>query len=254
MLQGYNILEFYTSSALQRWTDLENKDATFIFETNVIPPFFLISDSTQTTGTVQVFDTDDNAIDSAKPITVTDNTTYTSLKYTGVTLTGLDCGYYYLKIVLGSNVDIYYSEVFRWEDDVTDFLNINATSSNITLGSSYELDLSSITFDCYLDAEESFDEIEITEEGVEKPYGDVPVFNTMNMTHTFSIFSSRSMLRFLFGLRILETNGTITFTFNGRELSAYDIVVEKGDTVGYDESVIVDIKFKETNYISSRNV
>ena len=254
MLQGYNILEFYTSVDLQRWENLENKESIFTFPTNIIPPFFLVSTTyTATATTVQVFDAStDVAIDIAKTVITSDLTTYMTFKYLGATLTGLDCGNYYLKIVNGTN--IFYSEVFAWEDDITDYLKINATSNSLTLGQDYTIDLTGITFTCYVSAEESFDELEVTEEGVEKPYGDIPVFNTLNTSHGFDVFGNRSMLRFLFGLRILETNGAVSFAFGGRTYDAYDILVEKGESIGYDDTNTITIKFKENNYISSKNV
>jgi hypothetical protein len=51
----------------------------------------------------------------------------------------------------------------------------------------------------------------------------------------------------------LEVNGTVTFTYRGVEMSAYDIVVEKKESDAFDETAIILIKFKEQDYISVLN-
>jgi hypothetical protein len=254
MLQGYNILEFYTSLDLRVWDDLENKYSVFSFTTNNIPPFFLVSTEYSTDSTtVQVFDANTNSsVGDAQAVATVDNTTYMTYKFLGASLSGGVCGDYYLKIVNGINT--FYSEVFRWEDDLTTFIRITATSNSLTMGNRYTLDFSGITFDCYVSGYKAITELEIDEEGVEKPFGNIPVFNTLNTIHKFDIFGNGSMLRFLFGLRILETNGSIAFVYNGQSMSAYDITAEKGDVDGYDKTNVIGVMFKEQNYISSKNI
>ena len=254
MLLGYNTIEYYESKSLQRWLTADNKDIVVVFVTNKIPAFIFVTETEQATATIQVFNADtDVAIDSPVAANVYEQATKTVLEYTGSTIAGdtLPEGYYYLKIITTGSTETYYSEVFGWKTDISDFLKITATSTAIIMANTWYGN--PITYECYLFADKADTEIEIEEEGVEKPYGDIPSFNTLNLLNSFEVYGTRGIMIFLAGLRVLKTNGTVTFVFNGVSMTAYDLSVEKIETTAFDEVVILALKFREENYISSKN-
>lgn len=256
MLLGYNPLEYYESKALQRWLTADNKDVVAVYETKKIPAFILISDTSQSSATVQVFNAeDDSPIDSSDTVTVTASDSNKELKYAGSTISpAQNEGYYYLKIITNGSAETYYSEVFGWKDDPSDLLKITAVSADILLADTYQINMAlPLTFESYLYAEEAETDADIFEEGVEKPYGDIPVFNMLNKVNSFEVYGTRAIFLYLAGLRVLKTNGTVTFVYNGVSMSAYDITAEKKESTAFDEVVIITLKFKEENYISSLN-
>jgi len=259
MLQGYNTLRYFEDKTLQRWRNADNKHILVYFATNKIPAFVLISDTTEIEATVQIFDTDDNAVGAAKTVTVTTSGTKKMLWFAGFTLTGLDAGCYYSKIVTGAGVETYYSEVFSWTEDSTanlkdlNLLKITATSAALTMGNTHEITLTGFTFECFIEVQEPEEEFEITEEGDEKPYGDIAIFNTRVLKYKFEILGTRDILEFLSGIRILKTNGTVTFTYNGDAMDAMDIILEKSESLTNDEAISMSLSFTRSDYISARN-
>ena len=256
MILGYNILDHFETQSLQRYQWADNVDIMTVLTTGVIPAFVLISDTAVAAGgacTVQMFDaSDDSAIGSTKVVTISESGSNKQLKYAGTTgVSGTDACVYY-KIVLSDQT--IYSEVFRWGTDYTDMLKVVCSAmSNLTLGGTYEIDMSSMTWTSYYPCERSQTTKNITESGAEKPYGDIPVFNTRNLVNEFDILGGREAFKYLSGLRILETNSTIVFTFNSVAMTAYDIHVEEQENYSLDEAIDMTLSFKETNYISSRN-
>ena len=260
MLQGYNTLRYFEDQTLQRWETADNQNILVYFAINKIPAFVLVSDTAETTATVQMFNAlTDVAFGAAKTVTVTTSGTKKILFFAGFTLTGGADGCYYSKIVTGASVETYYSEVFHWTADSASnrkelgLLKISAVSSDITMGNTHTIPLTGFTFECMINVEPPIIEPEITERGDEKPFGDIAVFNTRVLKYTFDLIGTKDIMEFLSGLRILKTNGTITFTYNGEVMDAYDIVFEKGDSTYFDEAISMTLQFKQTNYISARN-
>lgn len=258
MIIGYNILDHFETKSQQRWTWSDSKDLVTVLSTGVIPPFVLVTDTAQTEGTVQIFNAnDDEAFGSTQVISISSAPNSNKyLKYTGATLGGSpEAGCYYYKIVTNGDAETYYSEVFEWASSFTDMLKIVASDlSNITLGQDYTIDLSSITFTSYYKIERGTLDKDIKEKGAEKPYGDIQTFNTRNIVNSFQVLGGKEIFIYLSGLRILDTNGTIVFTYNSMVMTAYDIVVEKEESISLDEAVLTKIEFKEENYISASNI
>jgi hypothetical protein len=153
------------------------------------------------------------------------------LIYLGSTLAGNDDGDYSLKIVNGANT--YYSDVFGWTsnaDYLNDMVKISATSSDIRLGKLYKASLSSsFVFECYINAE--YNGIQpAVEETVQVKYGiSNTVYSNLVETREFDVYGCEYILRFLLGLRMLETNGVITITWKSVDYVANDIMAEKTD-------------------------
>lgn len=259
MLIGSNTLMFFEDKTLQRWITADNKFIYPYFGINVMPAFVLISDTAQTSATVQIFDaSDDSSFGATQVVTVTTNNTKKMLYFASVTLAAGVEGCYYLKIVTNGSAETYYSEVFSWTEDSAanlkelGMLKITASSlADYTLANTYAMNLTGITFECFLEVEDPELDSGIKEEGNEKPYGDIPVFNTLAFKHEYELFGTEGIYRFLCFLRILKTNGTITFTYNGVAKDSYDIICEK-DSASKD-TMSMSLEYKENDYSSSRN-
>ena len=259
MLIGNNTLLFFEDKTLQRWTTADNRGVYPYFGINEIPAFVLISDTSETTATVQIFNAStDVAFGAAKTVTVTTNSTKKMLYFAGFTLSLGEAGCYYVKIVTGASVETYYSEVFGWTTDTDDnlrelgMLRIAASDlANYTLSNTYNMNLSGITYECFIEVEEPELNADVEEEGNEKPWGDIPVFNTLAFNHKYDVFGTEGIYRFLCWLRQLKTNGTVTFTYKGVAKSAYDIVCEK-DSASKD-TMAMSLEYKESDYSSVRN-
>ena len=250
ILGQYNILGFY-SNILAR-DDVENVDNKLNLiglETNTIPMIELIVDDS-TTATIELLDSTDTVVGSPLSMTVTDVTTYKRIVYLGTTLSIDECGLYSLKITNGANT--YYSDQFRWEDDIDDnkdYMKVSAVSSNLKLGGTYVLDLTGITFECYLDVK--YIGIEPETEGTDSSKLSVPSVLYANYvpTRAFSIAVTENTFRFLSGLRILESNGTVTVVFGYRSYTANDILVEK--TNNKIDVMEIDFKFTQISEVLS---
>lgn len=264
MLIGSNTLMFFEDKTLQRWTTADNKYVYPYFGINVMPAFVLISDTAETTANVLIFNAStDVSVGAIKAVTVTTiNPGLSSeaklLYFAGFTLSGNDEGCYYLRITTGASVEYFYSEVFGWTEDSASnlkekgMLKITASAlANYTLANTYAMTLTGITLECFLKVQEPELDSDIKEEGNEKPYGDIPVFNTLAFKHKYDLFGTEGIYRFLKFLRILKTNGTITFTYKGVAKSGYDIVCEK-DSASKD-TMTMSLEYKESDYASSRN-
>lgn len=234
ILAQYNILNFYTSKTSRAWNKLEsdggNKELFRIFlQTGKIPAVQIMVDAA-TSATIQVYDVNDTAIGSALAMTVESSGHLTTKRivYTGTTLTGQESGDYYLKVVNGS--DTYYSDVFGWTSDsdkLSDLLKISAVSSNITVGRYYTMNLTNFTFECYVNADYLGLAPDIEEEITQRGGVNNVVYSDLVVKREFEIYGVEYLYKFLLGLRILESNGTVTITHNGISYTANDIMVEK---------------------------
>lgn len=255
MLQGYNTLQYYEDKSLQRWETSDNKIFVY-FEINKLPSFILISDTAAASATAQVFNAlDDTAVGSTFPVTVTVSGSKKILKAENNEVVGGEEGCYYTKIVAGG--DTFYSEVYKWTpvDLATrkelGLLEVTAVSQNITTGSSYDID--PFTYSCMFAAKPPIVTETITETGKERTYGDIAVFTTRTIKQKFEILGGVEHFRFLSGLRVLDTNGTVTFVYNGISYIGIDIQFEKTDSIAFDEGISMTIEFTESDYISTRN-
>jgi hypothetical protein len=204
-----------------------------------------------------LLDINDNEISSGSVTVENDTNTagtdYSRLIFPGATLTSKDDGYYSLEITYDTTNKVY-SDVFCWETDVSEYLKIVATSTDILIGG-YTLNMDGFIYTVYLDVNEPIDDYEINEEGVEKTYGDKGLFNSRNHISTFEITGYKATLSFLAGLRTVGLNGTVTLTYQGEGVEVYDIEnPEKKETAGYgDVFLILDFKFKIADYLQTKN-
>ena len=257
MIYDFNILGFYSVKANRQYDRADNKYVIHHFETNKIPAFQLILDSTITTATYKLFDVDENEIANGS-ITVQNDvneagTNFSRLIQLGTTLSSKEDGFYYIEITYDSTNYIY-SDVFCWETDVSEYLKIVATSANMLLGG-FELNLAGFTYLVYLDANDPVNEYELEEEGEEKTFGNEPLFNSRNHVRTFEITGYGATLSFLAGLRTVYSNGEVTLTYGGESIGIYDIEnTEKKEESEYgDVFLVMDFRFKSADYLQTDN-
>lgn len=259
MLIGINQIGFLESGESQYFDNIEVKDQYAIFETNTIPAFVLISDTSASTGTVQVFDCNDSAVGAAQSITITSNNSAKQLKYTGGTLTSSDDGYYYLKIVCGS--DIYRSEYFVWKTTVSDLLKIQATPSNLVLYNlytPYTIDNSSIVYTGHYNVASSLTKVdelesETGEEGNDRPFGEIPLSNFTSFKHEIQLRCLESGYKFLGAFRTFEVNGTVQLTYKSKIWTGFNFELEVNENTNFGDLIDCTLGFKESFYLSNSN-
>lgn len=256
LILGYNTLQYYKDKSLQRWEISDNKNIFVYFKINVLPSFILISNTIASTATAQIYNAiDDSPVGSAYPVTITIAGGQKTLKIENIEIIGGVEGCYYTKIIAGT--DIFYSEVYKWvADDIETqkkygLLKIVAESANITIGSNYNIE--SFTYSCFIAVNPPIISDNITEIGSEKPYGDVALFGTRTIKRKFEIIGGIEIFKFLSGLRILNINGSIIFTYDGISYSGIDIKFEKTETISFDNAILMTLEFTESDYISPRN-
>jgi hypothetical protein len=236
ILAQYNILGFYTSLDARQWNramtqGLDYETYRVFLETNNLPAIQLVVDASLG-ATIQLMDINDGEVGSSISMTVEDGghptVTYKKLIFNGDELVGMTDGDYYLKIINGS--DIYYSDVFAWTSDsdyLSELMKISVESSNIKLGRYYTLNLIDFVFECYLNAEYLGINPEFEEELTQRNGINKIIYGSLVPTREFNIYGCEYIYKFLLGLRILESNGSVTITYNSVNYSATDTMAEK---------------------------
>ncbi len=253
MLQGINIFDFFTNINSRRWNNADIREYCVIFKTGFVPPFIVINKTNEIIATVSLINEDTKETVDTYNIDLIDSgdSGYKILPFIQKELPNKDCGYYYFKVKIGNNE--YYSEVFGWMDNVSKLVKFDIYSENVTFANEHELPYKSILNKFYLFYNGDSINSEISEIGVEKPYGDIPLFSTLNILRTLNINGTKQIFRYLSSLRILHINGIINITINGEKRQIYDIrcEVESDDSFGI--CMQVNFIYKELDFISVRN-
>jgi hypothetical protein len=247
ILAQNNILKFRIYKINQDKLTQKQITNTAIFELNKIPAIQLIV-STSTSATIQLMDWNDNEVNDPISMTVVNMTDYKRLIYLGTTLTGdneiEEDGCYYFKIING--IHTYYSDIFRFISDVSEYLKIEATGSDFMMGynNQYIFDMTNFTYLFYLEVFNkniSFD----TEEEANENYGVIiPYFGSSALAIYWIVGGTEHITAFLERLRIFDINGNVEVTWENETYSADDIVVEIEET--FDGINSIDIKFEIT--------
>jgi hypothetical protein len=148
-----------------------------------------------------------------------------------------------------------YTDVFCWQTDVSEYLKIEATTSNMVIGG-FEMNMTGFTYLVYLEVKENgfTEEYPIEEEGKSKTFGDVGYFTSRNHEQQFEITGYRKTLGFLAGLRTVHTNGTVTLTYKNDISEIYDIESpDAAQSYTYSDILIINWKFKLVDYLQTTN-
>jgi len=256
MIYSYNTLGIYSDQSNRQYENTENEKILHTFETNTIPNFQFIVDGTIASATYTLYDVDGNSIQSGNctiEYGTTENlTAYSRIKLNGATTTGAEEGCYYLTVTYNSTTVFF--DVFQWKDDVSDLLKISAVFGNNLMVGGRTLNVNGDTYTVYLETKNYTEDYEISEEGVEKSYGNIALHTSRNHIVEYIITGYRKTLEFLAGLRVVSHNGTIEVTLNGEEYEIYDIEnPEKSDTYNNTDLVVISFRFKVNDYLQTVN-
>lgn len=249
ILAEYNPLGIYSLKAAMRWFLTNNRDICVRYKTNELPPIAFVVSGT-VTGTMQLYDCNDNAIGSYLTLTASigtsyDGTTCTNLIYLGSTTSGQVDGYYYYKITL-SDASVYYVDMFKWKTSVTDLLKFTFSEMKTIIAGDTLLPLTGVNYNCYFDAERT----DATREQIIESENDLGIENAKSgnstMSHKFSILATEPMYSFLGALAIIRGNSTIVCTWNGISYTLENIQCEKSETFS-DDILHLEFKFADRN-------
>lgn len=251
MLQGFNIFDFYTDKNFRKWNKADFNEYVPIFKTNSAPAFVVLTSLIEAAGTFKLLNADtENEINSGN-IIVSESNGISILSYYGEELADNDDCYCYYEITFGA--DVYYSDVFGWFTDTSKLIGIKIESSDVTIGFDNIIPFSQYIYEFFLQPIGVNIESETNEDGVEKPYGDIPAFSTTSIIRNVIINGDNQIYRFLSFIRALNVNGSIQVTINGVTKDCYDFSVEVENNEGFGEMMSLLLKYKEFDFISSRN-
>ena len=249
ILAEYNPLGIYSSKSAMRWFLTNNRDACVRYKINELPPIAFVTSGT-VTGTMQLYDCNDNAIGSSISLTATEGTSYdetvcTNLIYLGSTTSGQVDGFYYYKITL-SDTSTYYVDMFRWITDVSKLLKFTFSDMKTIIAGDVLLPLSGLNYNCYFNAERT----DATREQVIESENDLGIENAKSgsstITHKFSILASEPMYGFLGALGIIRGNSTIVCEWNGISYTLENIQCEKSESFS-DDTLHLEFNFADRN-------
>ena len=253
MLQGINIFDFFKSINSRRWDNADVKEYCVVFATGFVPPFIAVTKTSSTVASVTLVNeiSGEDEVSYNVSLVNSNEDGYKILTFVEKSLTGKDCGYYYFRVTIGTSV--YYSEVFGWSSSLSKLVKFEVYSESVTFAGVHELPMTSISNTFYLFQNGSTINAEISEDGVEKPYGDIPLFNTLNILRTISINGTNQIFRYLSALRILHVNGQVDVTIDNEKKQIYDIRCEVDTDNSFGIYVQINFIYKEIDFVSVRN-
>lgn len=264
MLRGINILGFYNSFQHSRWNNTDIRDYIVTFQKGIVPVFFL----PLRTGNIEEVQCDiinvttNEVVDTFDLVRVNYPDSNVLVKCHGHYFETALEGSYYLGIkFVGYSSYTRCSEVFQWLSQPISNKNLayfKYKSYDLVLNNNMILDYSVVQnyfTDFYLYYNGVSVSCEIVEDGVEKPYGNVPVFNTITTKNIVEINGTKDILKFLFLLRLIETNGEVTITLNSgfETYTCKNISVSIKDDNSFTDNTIINFEFSDEDYISVRN-
>ncbi len=255
MIYSYNTLGVYTTKDNRQYDNTGNQCILHHYETNKIPNIQLIIDETISSATYTLFDEDGESIQTGS-VTVESGTneagtSFSRLILKDATTSGQEDGLYSIEFTYDSTT--IYFDMFCWDTDLSDYLKVSGVSNDIMIGE-YQINMDDFEYLVYLESDGVEYDYEVEEEGVDKTYGEIPLYNSRNKKTEFTITGYSKTHDFLAGLRILWTNGTITFTYKGDEFEVYDIEnPDKSETFGDSDIIIIELTVKRKDYLQSRN-
>jgi len=265
MYRGINILQFYSvSKDIVPWFSTDNKDNVVSFYIGTQPDFILyVEHVTTPVITINLCDAfTHNIVRTTVVNSIADVSGFYMIKFinnTGISGSNQRFLYYELTGVSGVAGAVLYSDVFAWNGNNYDankkLVRFEIVSQNITLAGVHNVPFSEYTYFWFMLNHNGYSiSGEVTEDGIEKPYGNIPVFNTLNIKHLIEINGNKSILRFLLALRILEVNGTVMINEDyGSTREIYNIEVNVKEDNGFGDFTVIELSFKEKDYISTRN-
>jgi len=252
IIAKYNPIDLYANKGNRRWNLTDNREQYIIlYESGQIPAMQLIVDEA-TTATLQLMDQDDNAVGSPVSFTIESASDYDRLIHTGTTLADPEDGYYYLEITIDGTA--YYSEMFGWTSDTSELLKLEITDlANFDLGGYYTMNMDGYSYLCYFDAEYNGVKPDVVSDDTDNSGVSDISSGSRTLVRTFLVDGHEYIYEFLSGLRILNCNGTVAFTYLGREFTASDIDIDTEDELVNGDMYRIKVEFKVRNETISTN-
>jgi hypothetical protein len=245
LLGGVNILGFYSTKANRVWDDTHNQyDYLVILLRGYIPAFQIFVDAA-TSASVQVYNEQTGALNESSAMVTTQMGSYVRLNFLGLQGQFTDDGYY--SLVITTDAEVIYSDVFGWTDTLTTFLKVTAVSSDMAVNpySKAVMDYADFTYEFYVNAIEN-EIIPETQEKADERNGISEInYGTTSFMRSFDILANSTLMIFLNYLRMISVNGTVTFTWNGVIRTAKDIEIEKKEVYNSDDLYNLVLKFKD---------
>jgi hypothetical protein len=256
MLQGINILDFFENIQNRRWDNADIEEYCSIFEKSALPSFIVVRKTSISNVDIKLINakTEEEITQYPETLTDSDEDGYKILSFDSKNISTLEDGYYYYEIAFSDKT--YYSEVFGIISNSTllnNLIKIEVFSEDIMLAGIHSLPMSNLQNNFYLFHNGITINSEIPEEGVEKPYGDIPLFNTLNIIRTISINGTSQIFRYLSSLRTLGVNGEIYITTNGERKLIYDTKCEIDIDDSYGITMQINFIYKEIDFVSVKN-
>lgn len=251
MLHGINILGWFDKIEDQRWNNSDVRGFIVSFKQTVLPCFILGIDTIETVATVKLYNALHVLIETYNEATVTNSNGLKIVRFSGSETEDFDDGYYYYTITMGAK--IVYSEVFCLTSNTSSLFGINVESSNITYSGEHVFEFSGLKIEFFLSCNGVGIQNEIKEDGSEKYFGDIPTFSAVNIIRKAEINGTTQIFKMLSYLRSFLVNGLIYFTYGGYTNRIYDPVTETKDDDSFGDTTIINLSYREFDFISSRN-
>lgn len=266
MLQGVNILAFYEDISNRRWDNTDVRDYIIYVDNTDIPGFIVskfIGGTHELTGQVGLFDINNNFItayelecyDSDGVTPASFNAGNKVIKFAGVSDAELNLSHYYLQIEL-SDDSSYFSDVFAVNnsDVKNNLIGFSISSADLTFIEDVMFPMSSIYLKFYVPYGGINISAEVKEDGIEKTFGNIPIFSTVNILNKVEIYGNSQIFRVLAMLRVMNmSGGSVYILINNMYTKIYDSSVEVKDDSAFGDSIIITLSYREYNFLSSRN-
>lgn len=230
ILVQINPLGLYPNKDSRLWDNLVSRIFTVKYVTNNLPAIMFVASGT-VTGTIQLFDCEDNAISGVLNLTATADTSYdgtvcTVLKYSGSITSGKIDGFYYYKITL-SDLSVIYSDMFEWVTDYSELLKLAFTNCTDILVNGISLPIPA--WDFYLEYEKSEEEYETTLDVYDKEGIKNANYGSSHKVYSFKLILDSNVIDLFNVLPVIRGNGEITCTYGNKSHIIDNIETEVSD-------------------------
>jgi hypothetical protein len=245
ILGGVNILGFYSTKANRNWDNTANREEYISLLYRGYIPSIQLFVNIAASASLQVYDEQLGTLGGAQAMTVTQVGSCAMLTFQTVQGQYSDDGYY--SLVITTDQETIYSDVFGWTVTLTEFLKITATSGNVAINPDYKFtqDLTGFTYLVYVGAIENEIQPDTQEKG-ENLNGITEInYGSTSLIRSFDLLCSKSLYIFLNYLRMLSANGTVILEWKGESFYIKDIEIEKKEVHGGNDLYNTTLRFKK---------
>lgn len=252
MLLGINVFEFSRTRDLYLNTNAAYDKYIPVFEAGYVPCLALLTSERVATVNAFIRNNKNDAITyTSGAIATSDASDYKLIKILKTANATMVEGTYYYEIVV--NGVSYYSTPFHIRESVSNLFKVSVDVDILTIANGYPYDLSGITYDAYIQWDGIENDINVIEKGVEKPYGDIPVFSTVNFLWIATLNANNAVLKFIAALRVFQVNGGVEVSYINVNKNIYNSSVEIHESDTFGTTMKLKFTFSEVDFLSVRN-